>query len=80
MNYVYIITSVADRRVRYVGFTTNLRTRLAAHNAGQNQSTVRARPWCLVSYFAFAEPAKAIAFERYLKCGSGKTFAQRHSI
>ena len=33
-----------------------------------------------VSYFAFAGEAKAREFERYLKSGSGKTFANRHFL
>ena len=80
MYYVYILASIADDRLRYTGFTQDLRSRLLAHNAGQNQATIRGRPWRLVSYFAFADPTKARAFERYLKSGSGKTFAKRHFI
>ena len=80
MDYVYILESALDNRLRYTGFTHNLRARLASHNAGQNQSTVQGRPWRLVSYFAFADETKARDFERYLKSGSGKTFAKRHLV
>jgi len=34
----------------------------------------------LVAYFAFANERKAIAFEKYLKSGSGKTFLKRHLL
>lgn len=66
MHYVYLLQSAVDHRRHYTGFTHNLRARLASHNAGQNQSTVQGRPWRLVSYFAFAEEAKAREFESYL--------------
>jgi putative endonuclease len=71
MHYVYLLQSAVDHRRHYTGFTHNLRTRLANHNADQNQSTVNGRPWRLVSYFAFADKTKARTFERYLKSGSG---------
>jgi hypothetical protein len=35
-------------------------------------------PWKLVAYVAFTERAKAEAFERYQKAGSGHAFANRH--
>ena len=80
MHYVYLLQSAVDHRRHYTGFTHNLRARLASHNAGQNQSTVQDRPWRLVSYFAFADETKARYFERYLKSGSGNTFASRQFI
>ena len=80
MHYVYLLQSALDHRRHYTGFTQNLRARLASHNAGQNQSTVQGRLWHLVSYFAFADETKAREFERYLKSGSGKTFANRHLL
>jgi predicted GIY-YIG superfamily endonuclease len=42
--------------------------------------TARYRPWHLVCYFAFADEKKAVAFEHYLKNGSGKTFLKRHLL
>jgi putative endonuclease len=80
MHYVYVLESVVDTRRHYTGFTQNLRTRIAAHNAGQNPSTAHGRPWRLVCYFAFADQPRARDFEHYLKSGSGKTFAKRHFI
>jgi predicted GIY-YIG superfamily endonuclease len=80
MHYVYLLQSTVDHRLRYTGFTDDLRFRLAAHNAGQNPSTVNGRPWNLIAYLGFADETRARAFERYLKSGSGKTFAQRHFL
>jgi putative endonuclease len=78
MYYVYLLESATDASRTYVGYTTDLKVRLKAHNAGQNVSTAPFRPWVLVAYVAFREEQRARAFERYLKSGSGKTFAKRH--
>jgi len=80
MHYVYIIESVHARNQRYVGQTADLRRRLVDHNAGRSVHTRRHKPWNLVCYLGFADERRAIAFEKYLKCGSGKTFAQRHLL
>jgi putative endonuclease len=78
MHYVYLLSSHRDPLKHYVGFTHNLKTRLASHNAGQNLSTAPHRPWNLAGYFAFPDERKALEFEKYLKTGSGRTFAKRH--
>jgi len=80
MHYVYILESQAAPSRHYVGFTTELKARIASHNAGQNPSTARHRPWNLAGYVALPSEAKALAFERYLKSGSGRTFAKRHFL
>ncbi|MBP6506984.1 MAG: GIY-YIG nuclease family protein [Opitutaceae bacterium] len=78
MHYTYLLSSQRNPQCHYVGFTSNLKTRLASHNAGQNPSTATNRPWTIAAYFAFPDERKARAFEKYLKSGSGKTFAKRH--
>jgi putative endonuclease len=78
MHYVYLLESIGNRAARYTGYTSDLKARLASHNAGQTRSTAHARPWKITSYFAFSDETVARAFEKYLKSGSGKTFAQRH--
>jgi predicted GIY-YIG superfamily endonuclease len=52
--------------------------RLHRHNASDIPSTARYRPWQLRAVFWFADKDKAVAFERYLKTGSGRAFAKRH--
>jgi putative endonuclease len=54
-----------------------LRARLDAHNAGQSPHTAKFKPWDLVTYIAFSDKAKGIAFERYLKSASGRAFANK---
>lgn len=78
MRYVFFIESVADNTRHYVGSTTDLKQRMADHNEGKSQHTASGRPWRLVIYLGFTDKGKALAFERYLKVGSGHAFAQRH--
>jgi predicted GIY-YIG superfamily endonuclease len=77
MYYVYLLESVNERR-RYIGQTDDLPRRLREHNQGLSPYTAKYRPWNLVSYHAFAGKKQALDFERYLKSGSGRAFAQRH--
>jgi predicted GIY-YIG superfamily endonuclease len=77
MTYVYLLESVNFPKQIYVGHTDDLRARLSAHNAGQSPHTAKFKPWSLVTYIAFSEEAKAIAFERYLKSASGRAFANK---
>ncbi|WP_423605507.1 GIY-YIG nuclease family protein [Sphingomonas sp. MS122] len=78
MFYVYILQSENEPDQFYTGLADDLRVRLAEHNAGQSAHTSKYRPWMLVNYTAFRNRAKAVAFERYLKSGSGRAFALRH--
>ena len=55
-----------------------LEARLAKHNEGGSIHTAKYKPWNLVAYFAFEDAAKATSFERYLKSGSGRAFANKH--
>jgi putative endonuclease len=77
MKYVYFLESIDFPKENYVGLTDNLRKRLAAHNAGQSSHTRKFKPWRLVTYVAFADEAKAVAFERYMKSSSGRAFAKK---
>ena len=52
--------------------------RLAAHNGGLSAHTASGCPWRVIVSIEFADAKKAAAFERYLKSGSGRAFAQRH--
>jgi putative endonuclease len=75
---VYILRSTLDPARHYVGLTADVPKRLASHNAGQNLATARLRPWRLLVSLQFSDEHSAIAFERYLKSGSGRAFATRH--
>lgn len=76
--YVYQIRSIASPDERYIDSRHNLKKRLAEHNARCSPHTSKHAPWRLEVALHFADPAKAAAFERYLKHGSGHAFAHRH--
>ena len=77
MRYVYILRSIEWLDQWYVGSTDDLRGRLRLHNEGGSPHTEKFRPWELVTYIAFKDVEKAIAFEKYLKTGSGRAFAKK---
>ena len=78
MTYVYLIESVRYQGHHYVGLTDDLKQRFAQHNEGKSPHTRKFKPWNLIAYTAFADPPTAVAYEKYLKSGSGKTFLKRH--
>jgi len=77
MHYVYLMFSTLTPGTRYTGYTEDLKQRLRDHNSGKNASTARGRPWRLQAYLAFATRRQALAFERYLKSGSGHAFSDK---
>lgn len=79
MCYVYIIFS-SKFHIFYIGSAVDLKERVKTHNAGRVQSTKPYLPWTLVWYCAFKTETEARNFERYLKTGSGRSFAYRHLI
>jgi predicted GIY-YIG superfamily endonuclease len=74
MYYVYLIESTLDEGRRYVGFSADLRQRLSDHNSGKLLTTAGYRPWRLKTYLGFSSKRQALAFESYLKSGSGHAF------
>ncbi|MFL6521558.1 MAG: GIY-YIG nuclease family protein [Chthoniobacterales bacterium] len=78
MYYVYLLQSESHPDQRYIGFTTDPKTRLAEHNAKHSPHRSKFAPWSLAAYFAFRTENAAVAFEKYLKSGSGRAFAERH--
>ena len=77
MFYVYRIHSLKYPERNYVGYSADLKQRLADHNAGKSRYTSSFRPWKLVFYCAFETEDRARAFEQYLKTSSGKAFGAK---
>jgi predicted GIY-YIG superfamily endonuclease len=75
---VYVLRSVVAVGRYYTGITSDQDARLADHNAGRCPHTADGRPWQIDVAVQFADEARAIKFERYLKSGSGCAFAKRH--
>ncbi len=76
MKFVYILESLNSEHF-YAGITDDVPVRLAKHNAGDVPHTSKYRPWRLKTYIAFSDEKQAFAFERYLKSGSGRSFAKK---
>ena len=81
MWHVYILRSAAQPDRITIGFSSvDMPTRLARHNAGSTPATARYAPWRLAWYGAFPDRDTAMAFERYLKSGSGRAFLRKRLI
>lgn len=78
MYCVYLLRSKINSEKTYIGFTSDLHQRLESHNSGNSFHTADFRPWHLVAYVCFDSKSKAVEFEKYLKVGSGHSFARRH--
>ena len=61
MTYVYILQSVEHLERHYVGVTTDLRSRLQKHNAGEVSHTSKYAPWAIKTYIAFSDEKQAFA-------------------
>ena len=76
--FVYVVRNSEIPPRYYTGLTSEVSNRLAEHNAGNNTHTAKYRPWSIDVVIEFSDERRAVAFERYLKSGSGVAFATRH--
>ncbi len=74
--YVYVLRSISSDH-QYIGFTNDLRRRIAKHNRGLNPATKPYAPWELMYYEAHRSEADARRRERYLKTTAGRQALQR---
>ena len=79
MFYTYILLSKSAHKF-YFGSAKDLRDRVRLHNEGKVRATKFGKPWKLVWYGSFSTEKEARDFEKYLKTGSGKSFAYRRFI
>ena len=77
MKFVYILQCISEPHRHYTGITEDLDSRLAKHNAKEVPHTSKYAPWRLNTYVAFSDESRAVAFEDYLKSGSGRAFAKK---
>ncbi len=80
MFYTYYLRSINIPEKTYIGFTSNLKQRFVAHNAGRSVYTSDDRPWKLEAFFVFDTESKALRFEQYLKTNAGKIFLKRYVV
>lgn len=72
MFYVYVLKSKKKITQLYVGYSANLKNRLAEHNAGKSFSTKPYVPWELIFYEAYKNMKDAKRREMYLKTTKGR--------
>ena len=65
--YVYMLKSKGVKSVTYVGYTKNIKERIALHNSGKGAKFTRGRNWRLIYKEIFQSKSKAIAREYYIK-------------
>lgn len=78
MFYVYIL-HLRDNTY-YLGFSSDLKTRIKTHMDGSVPQTRNLRPLQLICSCAFISKKRALDFEKYLKTGSGFAFRNKHLI
>jgi putative endonuclease len=76
--FVYILKNQTLPCRHYTGLTSNVAARLAVHNARHCPHTAGGGPREVDVAVEITDEERAVAFERYLKSGSGVAFAQRH--
>ena len=66
--FVYLIVSkVKNKTISYVGYTNNLKKRLAMHNSSKGAKFTRGRNWKIMYYEKFPTKREAIFREYYIK-------------
>jgi len=68
--HVYILRCSDNKP--YTGFTQDLDDRMSRHQRGSVPATKKRRPLDLLTYITFTNMHHAIAYEKYLKTGSGR--------
>jgi len=76
MYHVYLIESAPNHKW-YIGYTTNLKRRLAEHNRHKNVSTARESRWKLIYCETYVNKMDALGRENFLKSGSGRRFLKK---
>jgi putative endonuclease len=76
--YVYVLQPISDEGF-YIGYSTDLKRRLAEHKRGASFATKSRGPWKLIYYEAYLDERDANGRERYLRSGAGRRFL-RHQL
>ena len=65
--YVYMLKSHGLKSVTYIGYTKDIKKRLALHNSGKGAKFTRGRTWKIVYKELYQSKSKAISRELYIK-------------
>ena len=80
MFFTYILQSINNPDQIYIGYSSDVKKRLASHNRGESKHTSKFKPWKLMACVCFSKREKAIAFEKYLKSHSGRGFLKKRFV
>ena len=69
--YSYVLFSLKDRKL-YIGYSTDLKSRISKHNEGLITSTKSRRPLILILAEAFINEKDAREREKFYKSGRGR--------
>ena len=73
--YVYVLKTIGDSKITYVGYTKNIEERLLLHNLGRGAKFTRGRKWKLIYKETFESKSEAISREYYIK--NNRTFRNK---
>lgn len=78
MHKVYVLENQSDGSF-YIGHTNDLERRIAQHNAGNGGRTTKMKgaTWKLIYAEAYIDKRDALAREKFLKSGSGRTYLKK---
>ena len=65
--YVYMLKSLEEKTVTYVGYTSDIKKRIKLHNLGKGAKFTRGRKWKLIYMEKFNSKKEAISREYYIK-------------
>ena len=65
--YVYMLRSLKEKTLTYVGYTSDIKKRIKLHNLGKGAKFTRGRKWKLIYKEKFNSKKEAISREYYIK-------------
>ena len=65
--YVYMLKSLEEKTVTYVGYTSDIKKRIKLHNLGKGAKFTRGRKWKLIYKEKISSKKEAISREYYIK-------------
>jgi putative endonuclease len=74
--FTYVLKSTIDNKL-YVGWTNNLKNRIAKHNQGKVIATKTRKPLKLIYFEACLNRTAAINREKSLKTGFGRSYLKK---
>lgn len=75
MHHIYLIEELQTQKW-YIGYTTNMKRRLAEHNDHKNISTAKGT-WKLIYCESYLNKMDALGREKFFKSGSGRRFLKK---